>query len=224
MPEKRVGRCIISWSIHERMLNLVRKIRTMMEKYIARCEKCGQIMSLEKVINNGAVLLKASYKCPHCGKMYTAEFDKFYNDDKPDLYEIGENGYDADGFDAEGYDKEGYDTGGFDRMHIHRETSTPYDSNGYDWEGYDADGLDERGFDRKGFYKKTGKKYNEDGKDWHGYDRNGYDEYGFDKHGNPQPGTEEPKKFSNLIVNLKIGLITGLACFLGHLLLKLLHN
>ena len=87
MPEKRVGRCIISWSIHERMLNLVRKIRTMMEKYIARCEKCGQIMSLEKVINNGAVLLKASYKCPHCGKMYTAEFDKFYNDDKPDLYE-----------------------------------------------------------------------------------------------------------------------------------------
>lgn len=81
-------------------------------------------------------------------------------------------------------------------------------------EGYDKEGYDTGGFDRMHIHRETSTPY----------DSNGYDEYGFDKHGNPQPGTEEPKKFSNLIVNLKIGLITGLACFLGHLLLKLLHN
>lgn len=162
-----------------------------MEEYIAKCNQCGHVMTLEKVIKNGAVVLTALYKCPNCGKKCIAEFDKFYDIDKPDLYDLDANGYDTDGYDADGYDRDGYDSGGFDRMHIHRETSTPFNPSGYDWEDYDADGLDERGFDREGFYKKTGERYNEAGFDWHGFDKDGYDKYGIDRYGNHRPGNKK---------------------------------
>ena len=165
-----------------------------MEEYVANCKKCGHLMTLEKVINNGSVVLTALYKCPKCGKKYIAEFDKFYDLNKPELLEIDTKGYDPDGYDTDGYDRDGYDSRGFDRKHIHRETSTPFDPSGYDWEVYDAAGLDERGFDREGFYKKTGERYNEDGLDWHGYDKDGYNKYDTDVYGHPRPGTEKPKK------------------------------
>lgn len=168
-----------------------------MEEYVAKCNQCGHKMTLEKVIRNGAVVLTALYKCPNCGKKCIAEFDKFYDLDKPDLYDIDANGYDIDGFDTDGYDRNGYDPRGFDRMHLHRETSTPFNPSGYDWEGYDADGLDERGFDREGFYKKTGERYNESGFDWHGYDKDGYNKYDIDCHGKfRSDGEEKPKRFS----------------------------
>lgn len=168
-----------------------------MEEYIAKCGQCGHTMSLEKVINNGAVVFTARYKCPNCGKKCVAEFDKFYDLDKPELYDLDANGYDPDGFDADGYDREGYDPRGFDRMHIHRETSTSLNPSGYDWEGYNKDGLDERGFDREGFYKKTGERYNEEGFDWHGFDKDGYDKYGIDRHGNHRSGDEQPLSKDN---------------------------
>lgn len=168
-----------------------------MEEYVAKCNQCGHIMTLEKVINNGAVVFTARYKCHNCGKKCVAEFDKFYDLDKPELYDLDANGYDPDGFDADGYDRDGYDPRGFDRMHIHRETSTPLNPSGYDWEGYDKDGVDGRGFDREGFYKKTGERYNEEGFDWHGFDKDGHNKYGIDRHGNHRYGDEQPLSKDN---------------------------
>ena len=72
-----------------------------MEEYVAKCNQCGHIMTLEKVINNGAVVFTARYKCHNCGKKCVAEFDKFYDLDKPVLYDLDANGYDPDGFDAD---------------------------------------------------------------------------------------------------------------------------
>jgi hypothetical protein len=154
-----------------------------MEEFVARCGYCGQVMTTERIINNGAVVLTVLCRCPHCGKEYIAEFDKFSAIDQPELMEIDENGLDPDGYDAEGYDKDGLDPRGFDRAHIHHDTSSPYDSSGYDWEGYDSDGLDKRGFDRDGYYKKTESKYNKAGFDWHGYGKDGYNEFNIDKYG-----------------------------------------
>lgn len=191
-----------------------------MEEYIAKCNQCGHIMALEKVINNGSIVFTALYKCPNCGKKCIAEFDKFYDINKPDLYDLDANGYDPDGYDADGYNREGYDPRGFDRMHIHKETSSPFNTSGYDWEGYDADGLDERGFDREGFYRKTGERYNEAGIDWHGYNKYGYNEYGIDRYGNHHPSykvtlSNEGKK--SFITSIIIGLI-----LLGILILLML--
>ena len=164
-----------------------------MEEYAARCNRCGHEMTLVKIIRNGAVVLTALYKCPDCGKECIAEFDKCYDLDKPDLYDIDENGYDPDGFDRDGYDRNGYDPRGFDRKHLHKDTASPFNPSGYDWEGYDAEGLDERGFDREGFYGKTGSKYDNDGYDWHGYKEDGYNEYGIDRHGKHRDGREPEK-------------------------------
>ena len=190
----------------------------MMEEYVAHCKKCGQLMTLEKVINNGAVLLTARYRCPKCGKIYVAEFDKFYDLNKPELYDFDASGYDPDGFDIDGYDRDGFDPRGFDRKHIHRETATPFNPSGYDWEGYDAAGLDERGFDREGFYKKTGERYNEAGMDWHGYDKEGYNKYGTDVYGHLRPGEEKSKRVSDsdkkTLIGIGILLIVALGIYL----------
>ena len=161
-----------------------------MEEYIAKCNRCGHEMTREKVIRNGAVVLTALYRCPACGKECIAEFDKYYDIDKPDLYDIDENGYDPDGFDRDGFDRNGYDPRGFDRTHVHKDTSSPFNPSGYDWEGYDAEGLDERGFDREGYYRKTGSKYDEDGYDWHGFKKDGYNKYGIDRYGKNRDGVE----------------------------------
>ena len=155
-----------------------------MEEFVAKCGSCGRVMTTERIINNGAVVLTVLCRCPNCGKEYVAEFDKFYSIDQPELMEIDENGLDPDGYDVEGYNKDGFDPRGFDRAHIHHDTSSPYDLSGYDWEGYDAEGLDKRGFDRAGYYKKTESKYDNAGFDWHGYGQDGYNANGYDRYGN----------------------------------------
>jgi len=159
-----------------------------MENYTAKCPSCGQKLTIGKTLLDGAVIFAAQCNCPNCGKKYTAEFDKLYQIDEPELFEIGADGYDKDGFDAEGYNKDGISERGFDRNHICVETSSPYNSAGFDWEGYNADGLDERGFDRDGFYKHSTSKYNEEGYDWHGYNASGYNQYGVDKYGKDPNG------------------------------------
>ena len=67
------------------------------EEFVAKCGSCGRVMTTERIINNGAVVLTVLCRCPNCGKEYVAEFDKFYDIDQPELMEIDENGKLKDG-------------------------------------------------------------------------------------------------------------------------------